>query len=286
MSKHTSTLNPAQQQAVNTAEGLVLIIAGPGSGKTKTLVERIVYLIQLGVAAESVMVATFTEKAAKELITRVSNRMLELDIKVNLNDMYIGTLHSIFLRFLEEHREFTRLKRSYRLLDQFDQKYFVFRNLEAYTSIEGAHDLLGERSSRWDKSERIIGYISKVAEECLDPEVLCAAEEESIRTVGEFFKIYTSQLSEDNALDFSTIQSEALYLLQHNPQILLKLQEKIRYIMVDEYQDTLTLEAQWKGIEAVQSNARTNENNIKAAEMARLLKREGVSLRYIANRLN
>lgn len=238
---HLSSLNPAQREAVTTTEGPVLIIAGPGSGKTRTLVERIVHLIQQGEEAESIMVATFTEKAAKELITRVSNRMLELNMKVNLNEMYIGTLHSIFLRFLEEHREFTRLKRSYRLLDQFDQKYFVFRNLEEYTSVEGADDLLG-RSSRWDKSEKIIGYIGKIAEECIDPEVLCAADEESIRAIGEFFKIYSSQLSDENALDFSTIQSEALYLLENNPQILQKLQEKIRYIMVDEYQDTNTIQ--------------------------------------------
>src|SRR5438270_6788786 len=110
-----SGLNEAQAQAVQTTEGPLLIIAGPGSGKTKTLVDRIVYMVLKATPAENIMVATFTEKAAKELITRVSNKLLEFDLKVNLNEMYIGTLHSIFLRFLEENREYTHLKRNYRL---------------------------------------------------------------------------------------------------------------------------------------------------------------------------
>ena len=92
--------SPSQMEAILHTEGPLLIIAGPGAGKTKTLVDRIVYLISKGVNPEEILVATFTEKAAKELITRVSNKLLELDVKLNLNDMYIGTLHSIFLRFL------------------------------------------------------------------------------------------------------------------------------------------------------------------------------------------
>ena len=92
-------INESQIEAISTTDGPLLIIAGPGSGKTRTLVERILYLIQVkNVAPENILVATFTDKAAKELITRVSNRLLELNIKVNLNEMYIGTLHSIFLQ--------------------------------------------------------------------------------------------------------------------------------------------------------------------------------------------
>src|SRR3954469_17706810 len=88
-----SGLNSQQKEAVCTTEGPLLIIAGPGSGKTKTLVDRIVYLVLKGTLVENIMVATFTEKAAKELITRVSNKLLEFNLKVNLNEMYIGTLH-------------------------------------------------------------------------------------------------------------------------------------------------------------------------------------------------
>jgi DNA helicase-2/ATP-dependent DNA helicase PcrA len=238
-----NNIDPTKVEAISSTEGALLVIAGPGSGKTKTLVERIIFLIHKGVASENIMVATFTEKAAKELITRVSNRMLELGLKINLNEMYIGTLHSIFLRILEENREHTRLKRNYRLLDQFDQKYMLFRNLGEYLKIEGQEDLLGSHfSNRWEKAQNLIYYLAKVSEECLDLSNLLNAEEEQIRAIGEFYKIYLKQLEEENALDFSTIQSETLYLIENNPDILNKLHEKIHYVMVDEYQDTNTIQ--------------------------------------------
>lgn len=239
----STTLNDSQLKAVKHTEGPLLVIAGPGSGKTKTLVERIIYLILNGTQAENIMVATFTEKAAKELITRVSNRLLELDLKVNLNEMYIGTLHSIFLRFLDENREHTRLKRNYRLLDQFDQKYFVFQNIKPYKAVENAELLFkSHKISDWEKADIVINYISKVSEECIDINNLCQSEDMAIKVVGEFYKLYLKQLSDENALDFSSIQSETLWLLQNKPTILSTLHEKIKYVMVDEYQDTNTIQ--------------------------------------------
>lgn len=166
----------SQFEAIFNTEGPLLIIAGPGAGKTKTLVDRIVHLISKGNKPEEIMVATFTEKAAKELITRVSNSILELDIKINLNEMYIGTLHSIFLRFLEEYREFTRLKRSYKLLDQFDQRYFIYNNIKEHLEVDYAELLLGDfRTPSWTKAEKLIGYINTVGEEDLDVEILKAS---------------------------------------------------------------------------------------------------------------
>jgi DNA helicase-2/ATP-dependent DNA helicase PcrA len=92
-------LNPEQLKAVKIVDGPLLIIAGPGSGKTKTLVERIIHLVMdLKIQAENILVATFTEKAAKELITRVTNRTAQLGFDINLTEMYIGTLHSICQR--------------------------------------------------------------------------------------------------------------------------------------------------------------------------------------------
>lgn len=238
-----SDLNKEQLKAAIHKDGPLLIIAGPGSGKTKTLVERIVFMILDGIQPESIMVATFTEKAAKELVTRVSNRLIQLDIKVNLNEMYIGTLHSIFLRILEENREYTRLKRSYRLLDDFEQRYMIFRNLKEYQAVENS-DLIftNPRESRWEKTKTLIYYLSKVSEECLDVDVLCNAEEPEIQVIGEFYKIYETQLFEENAVDFSTIQTETLYLLENNPKILKTIKAAIRYIMIDEYQDTNTIQ--------------------------------------------
>ncbi|WP_302054912.1 UvrD-helicase domain-containing protein [Burkholderia multivorans] len=96
---------PQQLETILATDGPVVIIAGPGSGKTFTLVERIAYLIiHKGVAPESLLVATFTDKAARELTTRISNPLAEVGIQFNLNVMYLGTFHSICLRLLEDFR--------------------------------------------------------------------------------------------------------------------------------------------------------------------------------------
>ena len=96
--------NEGQRKAISSAEGPVLITAGPGTGKTYTLVQRAIYLIQeCGVKPESIFIATFTEKAAKELITRITNELAARGIIANINEMYIGTFHSLCLRILKEH---------------------------------------------------------------------------------------------------------------------------------------------------------------------------------------
>ncbi|WP_295123504.1 ATP-dependent DNA helicase [uncultured Chitinophaga sp.] len=238
-----SKANKAQLRAITNTEGPQLIIAGPGSGKTFTLVERIIYLILNGIIPEKIFIATFTEKAAKELITRVSNRLLEIDLKVNLNEMYIGTLHSIFLRILEENREFTRLRRNFRLLDSFDQKYFIFRNINSYLKVDSAEILLGgHKANRWDKAQKIINYINKISDECLEIEALKNARDQGIQVLGKFYEIYLQQLSDENACDFSTLQSETLFLLENQPTVLKKLHHSLQYFMVDEYQDTNTIQ--------------------------------------------
>ena len=140
-----SKANPQQLEAILATDGPVLIIAGPGSGKTFTLVERIVYLItHKGVAPESLLVVTFTDKAARELTTRISNRLAELNIQFNLNEMYLGTFHSICLRLLEDYREFTRLKRSFTLFDQFDQQYFLYQHIKDFRELPDAQLVIGD----------------------------------------------------------------------------------------------------------------------------------------------
>lgn len=155
----SSKANAQQLEAISATQGPVLIIAGPGSGKTFTLVERIVSLIQdEGVAPEALFVVTFTEKAARELTTRISNRLSELDIDFNLNEMYLGTFHSICLRILEDFREFTRLKRSFTLFDQFDQQYFLYQRISEFRSIPNANLVIGDdQSGRWSQSEELLG---------------------------------------------------------------------------------------------------------------------------------
>lgn len=236
--------NEHQLSAILTTDGPLLIIAGPGSGKTFTLVERIVYLIMVkNVTPESLFVVTFTDKAARELTTRISNRLNALDIRFNLNEMYLGTFHSICLRLLEEHREFTRLKRNFTLLDQFDQQYFLYQHIYEYRKIPDYEMVLGEGHSAWMQSESLMKWVNKVSEEALDAEVLSKALEPQVRTLAACFQLYQQQMHEANALDFSGIQYEALNLLQNHPQVLEELRSKITYMMVDEYQDTNTIQS-------------------------------------------
>lgn len=239
-----SSANPQQLEAILATDGPVLIIAGPGSGKTFTLVERIVYLIaQKGVAPESLFVATFTDKAARELTTRISNRLTDLGIKFNLNEMYLGTFHSICLRLLEDYREFTRLKRSFTLFDQFDQQYFLYQHIKEFRELPDAQLVMGDdQTGRWAQSENLLKWLNKVSEEALEVATLEAADEPEIRALAACFAKYQELLHENNALDFSGIQYEALQLLEKRPEVLAQVRDKLSYLMVDEYQDTNTIQ--------------------------------------------
>ena len=162
--------NEAQREAINSTNGLVLITAGPGTGKTFTLVKRAVYLIQeCGVKPEQIMMATFTEKAAKELITRITNELAKRDVSVNVNEMYIGTFHSLCLRILKEHLEYTRLRRNYRLLDAFDQQYMVFQNIHRFRSIPQIEITL-PNGGAWKQAAAICNYVNNLSEELVTPE--------------------------------------------------------------------------------------------------------------------
>ena len=153
----------SQKKAITTTEGPVLIIAGPGTGKTFTLVERTIYLIsEKCVRPENIMIATFTEKAAKEIITRITNELDRLNLYVNINDMYIGTFHSICLRILKEHIEYSNLKKNYRMIDEFEQEYLIYQNLNKFEKIENFNLLHQNQISGWRLSQHIADYINNI----------------------------------------------------------------------------------------------------------------------------
>lgn len=224
--------NEKQREAISTSEGPVLITAGPGTGKTYTLVQRTLYLIkERGVRPENILIATFTEKAAKELVTRISNEL-------NVNEMYIGTFHSLCLRFLKEHLENTRLRKNFRLMDAFDQQYLVFQNLKRFK------DEVFSSPSSWVRAGKICSYVNKLSEELISPEKLINDDDVSIAAIGRIFQTYNDLLAENNLLDFSSIMAETFRMLSENREVLEELRSKITYIMVDEYQDTNNIQEQ------------------------------------------
>ncbi len=236
--------NPSQKEAITACNGPVLIIAGPGTGKTYTLVQRTVYLIQeCGVLPEQIFIATFTEKAAKEIITRITNELISRDIFVNVNEMYIGTFHSLCLRIIKENIEFTRLKRNYRLLDDFDQKYLVFQNIYKFKNIENIERLFSQNSS-WKLAEEICIYVNNLSEELVSITDLYSDSNPEIIALAEVMSLYSELIREENLIDFSTIQTECFRLISENPDVLTALQDKFRYLMIDEYQDTNYIQEQ------------------------------------------
>lgn len=233
------TANENQKKAIQATEGPVLIIAGPGTGKTFTLVKRAVYLItEKNIKPENIMIATFTEKAAKEIVTRITNELIRLNINVNINELYIGTIHSICLRLIKENLEHTRLHKNYRLLDDFEQKYFVFQHIREFDSIPNIELFYRITASAWDKAQTLIYYINAVAEELVTVNELNVHNSVEIKTLAQIIKKYNQLLDDENTLDFSSIQSIAYNLLKDKPDICKKVQDSIQYIMIDEYQDT------------------------------------------------
>jgi len=236
--------NEGQRKAISTAEGPVLITAGPGTGKTYTLVQRAIYLIEeYDVKPENIFIATFTEKAAKELITRITNELSNRNIIANINEMYIGMFHSLCLRILKDHLEFTRLRRNYRLLDAFDQQYMVFQNISRFRNIPEIEIVL-PNGGAWRQSATICNYVNNLSEELVTPEELISDSDPSIAALGRMLQEYREILTEGNLMDFSSIQIEAYHLLQDNADILDELHSKITHIMVDEYQDTNFIQEQ------------------------------------------
>lgn len=238
-----TNVNDQQKVAIQTTEGPLLITAGPGTGKTFTLVKRIIYLIQeCGVKPEEIFIATFTEKAAKELITRITNELAANNIGVNINEMYVGTFHSICLRIIKDNLEFTRLKKNYRLLDSFDQQYLVFQNFNSFKTIPNIDKVLTRKG--WDFAEDVCKYANNLAEELVSAEDLKKDTQPEVVAMGKMLETYQHLLDEENLIDFSSIQTECFRLLKENSAILEALQDKIKYIMVDEYQDTNYIQEQ------------------------------------------
>ena len=217
-------LNTEQKKAGKKIEGPLLILAGAGSGKTRTITYRIAYMIQeLGISPYSILAVTFTNKAAKEMKERVEGLIGE-DGKRAM----ISTFHSFGLRLLRVYSKAIGYDSNFTIYDVDDQKK-VIKGIMKQLVIKNKDLTEGKIASR----------ISKLKEDGVSPEDYEKNNkfEPDANIISEVYRRYNQTLKENNGMDFSDILTNTYELLK-NQEILEKLQEKFRYIMVDEYQDT------------------------------------------------
>ena len=236
-------MNENQIQAVKATDGPVLIIAGPGTGKTFTLVKRIAYLVsEKNVKPSEIMAVTFTEKAAGELLTRISNEFAALNIDENINDMYIGTFHSIALRIMKELPECKESNR--RILDSFETTYMICRNIDRFRYLTDFKEHFPDSLGVWKQAMGVGRYVSRLLEELADIDAMSRSKDNDAALLGKMVTRYLEILEDNNAMDFSSILTSLYYALKKNPDDLKHLNKQIRYIMVDEYQDTNFIQEQ------------------------------------------
>ncbi|MGH7240811.1 MAG: ATP-dependent helicase [Candidatus Saccharimonadales bacterium] len=227
-------LNPEQRRAVETTEGPLLIQAGAGSGKTKTLTHRIAYLIATRRATPfNILAVTFTNKAAKEMRGRVA--MLLGESADNRSFMpYMGTFHSICVRLLRQDGEHIGIPRSYVIFDESDR----------LAAVKQVSKQLGIDDKAFPP-RTIATLISSAKNDLLSPEEYASdAGSPAAKAAAQVYPGYQRALREAAALDFDDLINRTVELLRSQPEIRKKWQQQFRYVMIDEYQDTNT--AQYK----------------------------------------
>ncbi len=232
-----SSLNPKQQEAVRTTEGPVLVIAGPGSGKTKVLTHRVAYLIrEKRINAKNILAVTFTNKAAKEMKNRIKTLLAgperESDFQpkseISVQLPIISTFHSFCVRVLRYEIEKIEFKKNFVIYDDVDQ-------LSLVKKIMSELNINAEQF----KPPAILSQISKAKNELLGAERYAEqAEGYFEETVIKIYKVYEQRLKEASALDFDDLIMKTIHIFQEHPDTLKKYQERFRYVLVDEYQDT------------------------------------------------
>ena len=225
-----SNLNPEQRAAVETTDGPLLILAGAGSGKTRVITSRIAWLIQeKGVAPDSILAVTFTNKAASEMGERVE-RLLHSG---TLAKPLIATFHSLCVRILRRDIEALKvgkdgLTRTFAIFDENDQ--------------QGIVKLIMRRMGLDTKQltpRTVLGRISWAKNHMIDPqEYYLSSKDPNSERIAHIFKGYQAELLKNNALDFDDLLLEAVRLLKVSGEVRERYQRRYRYLLVDEYQDT------------------------------------------------
>lgn len=223
------TLNAEQREAVFHTEGPLLILAGAGSGKTRVLTHRIAYLIEeKGINPWNILAITFTNKAAGEMRERVDDI-----VGFGSESIWVSTFHSTCVRILRRHIDRLGYDNNFTIYDGDDQK----------TLMKDVCKLL-QIDTKTYRERTILSAISSAKDEMITPEEyeLNAYGDFSKKKIAEAYKEYERQLKANNALDFDDLLVKTVQLFQTEPEILEYYQERFRYIMVDEYQDTNTVQ--------------------------------------------
>lgn len=237
-------LNEAQRQIVGHLEGPLLVVAGPGSGKTQSLVLRALNLLLLErTDPGGLVLCTFTEKAAFELRDRVSAGAAKVGYKQDLSGLRVGTIHGFCHRVLTEHRHRTPLGSNYETLDELTQLLFLFEHFRGIFGDAVDDRFFGRWKTKWSTIEGLQPYLDKITEEIVDPQQLSDSDDPFLKSLGCAYIAYRKALIADNRLDFAHLQRFVYDLLQ-DPEIARKVTAPIRHVLVDEYQDTNYIQEQ------------------------------------------
>ena len=217
-------LNPEQQRAVETTEGPLLILAGAGSGKTRTLTHRVAHLIELGVSPWNILAITFTNKAASEMRKRI-----EQMVGPQAEDIWISTFHAACARILRRDIEKLGYSRSFTIYDDDDQMTVIKNCLKALNIDEKAVPPRMVKSLISDAKNRLLSPEEWFKE---------SGRNYNDQRIMDIYTAYDAQLRAANALDFDDLLTKTLELFTTCPPVLEAYQHRFRYIHVDEYQDT------------------------------------------------
>jgi DNA helicase-2/ATP-dependent DNA helicase PcrA len=222
-------LNDEQRAAVTLPAEHALILAGAGSGKTRVLTTRIAWLLQTGqVSPAGVLAVTFTNKAAKEMMTRLSSML-----PVNVRGMWIGTFHGLCNRFLRAHYKLAGLPQSFQILDTQDQLSAIKR-LMKQSGIDD--ERFPAKQTQW--------FIGGCKEDGLRPNMVDARDEETRRKVG-IYQLYEEQCQREGVVDFGELMLRSYEVLRDNDPIREHYHRRFRHILIDEFQDTNKLQYAW-----------------------------------------
>lgn len=221
MSHLLTGLNREQRQAVEAIEGAVLVLAGPGSGKTRVLTHRIAHMIQGGITSWQILAVTFTNKAAREMRHRLDGLIGEEG-----KEVMMGTFHSICSRLLRRHIQHIGYQNSFLIYDTRDQLQIITQALKTLNLDEERY-----------KPNAVKSAISRAKNDGMTPKTFQPKDYHD-EIIGRIYEQYQAKLIENNALDFDDLLLLTLRLFKDVPEVLERYQHRWKYILVDEFQDT------------------------------------------------